>query len=83
VASPEDIQQQLVGYSCRVVINLDRFGMIAEAAVCRRGFGAAAVADACSNNALYAPEPGVRSPESAKPEGGCLDVRGYYNIQER
>jgi len=83
MAFPENIQQLLVCYPCRVKIDLDRFGMIAEAAVCRRVFGAAAVADACPDNALHAPEPGVRSPESAKTEGCGLEVRRYFSVQER
>jgi len=74
MAVPEDVQQLLIGNSCGIIIDLNRFRMVAEASICRGRFGAAAVAYARTDYALNAPEPGVRPPESAKPKGGGFSV---------
>ena len=80
MATPEDVQELLIGYPRRIKIDLDRFGMVAEASVGRGRFRAPAIAHACPDDTLDAPEPGVRPPESAEPKGGGLDFRRYHGV---
>ena len=65
VALPENEEQVLVGYASRVIINLDRFAVVSDAAIGRVFFLTARISDAGSDNSVHTPELGVRSPESA------------------
>ena len=49
---PEYIQKRFVGNASRVEIDLDRFAVIADAAIGRIFFAAARIADAGSNDAI-------------------------------
>jgi hypothetical protein len=73
MAFPENIQKLAVGYSDRVVIYLESFGMIAKAVVGGIFLCAARVANARADNSIDSPEPGIRTPESAQSK-----IRGFY-----
>jgi len=62
---PEHVQQLSISYPFRVIVDLDRFGMVAQVMVCRIFLRSAGIPYACTDNALQTPELGVRSPESA------------------
>lgn len=67
---PEDVQEDRVGNHFRVEIDLDRFCMIPYVVVGWIRLRAARIANTRSHHPLKAPEPGVRTPESAKRKGG-------------
>lgn len=69
VGFPEKGQQSFVGNDFRVKIDLDRLRMVAQVIVGRIRMGAPGVADTCPVNPFQAPEPGVRTPESAQGKG--------------
>lgn len=70
MAGEKDLKQLTIADPPGIIIDLDGFHVIADATVCRLRRGAARIPHTCSYNALYTPEPGVRSPES--PQGkGC------------
>ena len=72
VAAPEHGQELAVGDTSRVVVNLDCLGVVTEVLISWVPGGAAGVSHAGADYAIETPEPGVRTPESAKGKGGCL-----------
>lgn len=72
---PEDIEELLVRDPAGVVDDLNRLRVVAEIVIGRVLLGAACVAYQGRKDTVDLPEPGIRSPESAQAEGGCLDVR--------
>jgi hypothetical protein len=81
---PEDVQQLLIGDLGGVEFHLDRFRMVADVLVVGVYRLAAGIADARPDDPGNAPEPGVRTPESAQGEGGnfrlCVDggINGWF-----
>ena len=69
---PKNFQEAAVRYDCRVKIDLDRLGMVAQVMVGWIRVGASRVADTRAEYPIEAPEPGVRAPESAKGKGRGL-----------
>ena len=61
-----------------IVIDADRFGMIADIAISGVWRLTACVSNTGADNAFETPEPGVWSPESPKSEGGgfCFSLSG-------
>jgi hypothetical protein len=81
VATPEDVQQLLVGNDRRVEIDLDGLGVVAEVVVGGVGRRAAGVPYPGADDAVDSPELGIRTPESAQTEGRGLRAGGHYGIQ--
>lgn len=65
VAIPEYVQQLPVGYFLRVVVDLDRLGMVSQVMIGRIFLCSSGIPYACADDARQTPELGVRSPESA------------------
>jgi hypothetical protein len=65
VALPEHVQQLPIGYSLRVVIDLDRLGMVSQVMIGRIFLCSSGIPYACADDAWQTPELGIRSPESA------------------
>jgi hypothetical protein len=63
----------LVADQARIEVELERFGVIGEVVIRRRGRAAAGIADARANDGWVTPEPGVWCPESTEAERGGLD----------
>jgi hypothetical protein len=80
---PENVQKLPVGYSGRVIIYLESLGVIAKAMVGGIFPGAARVSNARPDYAINAPEPGIRSPESAESKGRCCCLCGNGGINGR
>lgn len=83
VAAPEDVQQFLVGDDCRVKIDLDGLGVVAEVVIGGVGLRSARVPYPGADDAVDSPELGIRTPESAQAEGSGLRVGGNCGIQGR
>jgi hypothetical protein len=66
MTAPENVEQFLVRYSCRVKIYLNRLAVRAQVIIGGIIDVAPRVADASPGDTLDAPEPGVRLPESAR-----------------
>ena len=65
MALPEHVQQLSISYPFRVIVDLDRFRMVAQIMVCRIFLRSAGIPYTCTDDAPQTPELGVRSPESA------------------
>lgn len=65
VTVPEQLEKLSVGYHFRVIVNLQRFSMIAEIMIGGILLFPACIAYSGSDNSSYTPEPGVGSPKSA------------------
>jgi len=76
VAAPEEVGQFAVGDLFRVEFDLDRLGMIPQSVIGGVLFRPPRVSDTGPRDAFDAPEPGIRSPESAEGEGGGLRAGG-------
>ena len=81
MAGPEHLQQPGVGYYSGVKINLQSFGVVPEVAVGGAGGCTTCIADPGARYTFKAPETGVRAPESAKGESGCLQPEACFCIQ--
>lgn len=71
---PEKLEELRVGYKFRIVVNLQRFSMIAEIMVGGIWLFPARIAYSGSDNSRDTPEPGVGSPESAQGKSGGLGL---------
>jgi len=65
VAFPEYIQQFMVCDLIRVVVDLNRLGVIAQVVIGGTFLRSPGVSYTGTDNPFYTPEPGVRPPESA------------------
>lgn len=74
VTVPEKLEKLRVGYHSRVVVNLQRFSMIAEIMIGGAWFFPARIAYSGSDNSRDTPEPGVGAPESAQGKSGSLGL---------
>jgi hypothetical protein len=74
VRAPEKIEELLVGELIRVVVNRDRFRVVADCPVGGVQAGSTAVTDARSDDSWEGSELGIRSPKSAEAEGGRLEL---------
>jgi hypothetical protein len=83
VATPEDVQQFLVGDDGRIEVDLEGLGVVAEAAIGGIALGAAGVAYPGADDAMDGPELGLRTPESAQGKGGGLRLGRHCGIQGR
>ena len=87
VGRPVDFENLFVGSLGRIEIDLEGFGVIAEAVVGWVLEGAAGVADAGANDARQSPKLGLRLPKSAKREGRRLEflrsvlIRGWQGAR--
>lgn len=72
VFRPEDAEQVAIGDSLRIVVNRERFRLIAEIVVGRLFLFAPAIPDTGAKNAIETPELRVWTPKSAEAEGGGL-----------
>ncbi len=68
---------------CRIKIKLDSLAMVSQAVVSGVLFCTSSVADASADYTFKTPEPGVRSPESAKSEGGRFQVLWRLSVYRR
>jgi hypothetical protein len=75
VAIPESLEQFFIRDPGRVVVNLNRLRVIAKIVIGRVLFCPPCVPDTGANDTRDTPEPGVRSPESAKSKGCRLDLK--------
>ena len=66
VALPEHVQERFIRYQNRVIIDLDRLGMLPQVMIRGIRCGPARITHTSSNDSLETPEPGVRTPESAQ-----------------
>ena len=83
MAGEEECEQLAVRDEARVVVELYRLGMVPEVVVGRPRRGAAGVADTRADDTVQTPEPGIRSPESAKGEGGGGHLGRLVQIELR
>ncbi len=83
MAAPKNPQQFLIGDLLRIVVNLDRLGMIADIPVGRILCAAARVTDPRADDAFDSPELGIRSPESAQGKGRTFYILGADAIDLR
>ena len=65
VAFPEQIQEFMVCDLIWVVVDLNGLGVIAQVVIGGSFLRSPGVSYTGTDNSLYAPEPGIRSPESA------------------
>jgi hypothetical protein len=83
MTAPKDVQQLLVRDDGRIVVDLDGFGVIAEAVIRGVWRGAPRVSYPGAPNAMNGPELGIRTPKSAQGKGGSLRFGGNFNIYGR
>jgi hypothetical protein len=82
VAVPEEIEQLFIGDYSGVEIELKRLGVVAEFVIGGVLLAAPGIAYTRPYYSWKTPEPGVRAPESAKREGGRLQMRRRHGIDE-
>ena len=81
---PKNIQELLIRDASRVIFYLYALGMVAKVVVRWVLLSSSCIAHPGSEYSWYAPEPGVRTPESAKGKGRCFNldwhglVYGWY-----
>jgi hypothetical protein len=84
VAGPKDVQEFLIRDFAGVVVDLDRFSVIAQVIIRGILFRSSRITDASSNNTGDEPEPSIRTPESPHCKGRRLrcgrshGVYGWY-----
>lgn len=80
---PEFVEQLLERDLFRIVIDLERLGVVAEVVVGGVSLCTAREADAGADDAGQTPKLGVRRPESAEGKGGRLQLGGHGGIDRR
>jgi len=66
MAIPKYFQQFFVGDLSRVIVNLNRLGVVTQAVISGVLCSPARIANTSANYTRDTPEPGVRAPESAQ-----------------
>ncbi len=69
MAIPERVQQFFIRDPSWIEVNLNRFSVIAQIVISGVLFRSPCIPDTGANDTSDTPEPGVRSPESAKSKG--------------